>query len=217
MSKKIKQTIAELRSEYKSRTLDITDTTQNPLELFDKWFTEAIKAGISEPNAMILATANKNGIPSVRTVLLKDFNEQGFVFFTNYNSKKGQDIEANPRVSLLFLWKELERQVRISGKVRKTSRKESEEYFNMRPIDARIGAWASEQSKVISSRTLLEERFRLMKEKFSNGIIPLPDFWGGYRVIPSSYEFWQGRLNRLHDRILYKKTGKFWKISRLNP
>lgn len=217
MSKQIKQTIAELRSEYISRTLDISDASQNPFEMFDKWFTEAIKAGISEANAMSLATASPKGIPSVRTVLLKDFNQDGFVFFTNYESNKGKDLLQNPRAALLFFWKELERQVRITGKVKKTSRQESEEYFNLRPTDARIGAWASAQSKTISSRSLLEEKFRQMKEKYNSGTIPLPDFWGGYRLFPTEFEFWQGRVNRLHDRIHYKKKRDFWHISRLNP
>lgn len=217
MSKQIKQTIAELRSEYKSRTLDISDVSQNPFEMFDKWFTEAIKSGINEANAMALATSSLVGIPSVRTVLLKDFNREGFVFFTNYESKKGKDIFQNPKVSVLFFWKELERQVRISGSVKKTSRQESEEYFNLRPMDARIGAWASAQSKSISSRSQLEEKFRKMKEKFNSGPIPLPDFWGGYRIIPIEFEFWQGRINRLHDRIYYKKKRGYWQISRLNP
>ncbi|NUN08746.1 MAG: pyridoxamine 5'-phosphate oxidase [Ignavibacteriaceae bacterium] len=217
MSKQIKQTIAELRSEYKSRTLDISDVSQNPFEMFDKWFTEAIKSGISEANAMALATSSPGGIPSVRTVLLKDFNREGFVFFTNYESKKGKDIFQNPKASVLFFWKELERQVRISGSVKKTSRQESEEYFNLRPMDTRIGAWASAQSKPISSRSQLEEKFRQMKEKFNSGPIPLPDFWGGYRIIPNEFEFWQGRINRLHDRIYYKKKRGYWQISRLNP
>ncbi len=217
MSKEIKHTIAELRTEYKSHTLDAADVSQNPFEFFDLWFTEAIKSGIGEPNAMALATSDKKNVPSVRIVLLKDFDENGFVFYTNYLSQKGSAILENPRASLLFFWKELERQVRITGKVNKTSRKESEEYFNLRPADARIAAWASNQSKEISSRTVLEERFRKMKEKFEDSAIPLPDFWGGFRLVPDSFEFWQGRMNRLHDRILYKRKPKFWKISRLNP
>ncbi len=191
--------------------------SENPLEQFKIWMNDVIKANITEPTAMTVATAGKDGIPSARTVLLKDYNEKGFVFFTNYESLKASDLEENPRAAILFYWRNLQRQIRISGKVEKVSFKESEKYFKSRPIGSRIGAWASKQSSQIPNREYLEKLVKELEEKFKNDDVPLPPFWGGYRVIPEKFEFWQGRENRLHDRIIYLKEGADWKIARLAP
>lgn len=216
--KEEKISIADLRIEYKKGTLDEHDVERNPFDQFNKWFKEAIASEIPEVNAMTLATANKQGRPSARMVLLKQYDDRGFVFFTNYESKKAKDIAENPQVALLFFWEPLERQVRISGGIEKISAAESFEYFRTRPIDSQLGAWASQQSREISARALLEKAFGEMMEKFRNGNIPLPPFWGGYRVIPDEFEFWQGRVNRLHDRIAYyKQSDNSWKIARLSP
>jgi pyridoxamine 5'-phosphate oxidase len=216
--KKEKLSIADLRIEYKKGTLDERDVERNPFDQFNNWFKEAIASEIPEVNAMALATANKQGRPSVRMVLLKQYDDRGFVFFTNYKSKKANDLKENPQAALLFFWEPLERQVRITGGIEKISVAESFEYFRTRPIDAQLGAWASQQSSEISARSLLEKAFGEMLEKFKNGQIPLPPFWGGYRVIPDEFEFWQGRVNRLHDRIAYyKHDGGLWKIVRLSP
>ncbi len=210
--------ISEIRTEYKKGTLDERDVDQSPFVQFEKWFKEAIKSEIPEVNAMTIATATKDGRPSARTVLLKQFDEKGFVFFTNYQSAKGNDLKENPRAALLFFWEPLERQVRICGSAEKVSAAESYEYFKTRPIDSRLGAWASAQSSVLSSRALLEKAFGEMLEKFKNGEIPLPPQWGGYRIVPDEFEFWQGRVNRLHDRISYKKqSDASWRIVRLSP
>jgi pyridoxamine 5'-phosphate oxidase len=173
-------------------------------------------AGIVEPSAMSLATADENEI-GIRTVLLKHFDEKGFVFFTNYGSKKSQQIEVKPQAALLFPWLNLDRQVKIIGSIEKITTLESIKYFASRPKDSQIGAWASKQSSTISSRSLLVSQFELMKNKFSKGEVPLPDFWGGYRVIPESIEFWQGRESRLHDRFIYQRSENGWSISRLSP
>jgi pyridoxamine 5'-phosphate oxidase len=183
---------------------------------FARWWDEAVHSEIGEVNAMTLATVTAEGHPQARTVLLKDYSEQGFVFFTNYNSHKGGEMAANPHAALLFFWKELERQVRIGGTVEKTSPAESDEYFNSRPAGSRIGAWASPQSSVISSRTVLETYVSEYTSEFGNNI-PRPPHWGGYRVVPQTIEFWQGRSSRLHDRILYTKTAGGWALSRLAP
>ncbi|MDP6164118.1 MAG: pyridoxamine 5'-phosphate oxidase, partial [Candidatus Thioglobus sp.] len=178
-------------------------------------FSQAMDADIIEPSAMSLATSDDS--IGIRTVLLKYFDEKGFVFFTNYESKKSKQIQSNPQAAILFPWLALERQVKIIGKVEKISNLESLKYFSSRPKDSQIGAWASEQSSRISSRSILIEQFALMKKKFSHGEIPLPTFWGGYRVIPISIEFWQGRENRLHDRFIYERQEDGWTISRLSP
>jgi len=209
--------ISRLRRNYSLKELSKSSADDNPFQQFYKWMDEAINASIVEPNAMAVATVSKEGFPSVRTVLLKGFDENGFVFFTNYNSKKAKEIDACPNVSLLFFWKELERQVRVQGIAEKTSRHESEVYFNSRPFESRIGAWASEQSSVIAGREVLEQKYSEIYDLYKNDEVPLPDFWGGYRIIPSYFEFWQGRESRLHDRIAYLKTGLSWEKIRLQP
>jgi len=209
--------LQQMRREYKQNTLDEQSVAASPFEQFETWFEEAQNAKLSEPNSMILATSDQNNIPNIRAVLLKIFDAKGFVFFTNYNSKKAQEIEENPNVALEFLWLDLERQVRVLGKCEKISRAESLAYFLKRSRGSQIGAWVSNQSSVINSRKMISMSIEKMKEKFKNGEVPLPDFWGGYRVVPSKVEFWQGRESRLHDRILYTLNGSEWEISRLAP
>ena len=193
------------------------DLNNSPFLQFNNWFEQAQHAQVNEPNAMSIATVNENGEPSVRTVLLKIFDDNGFVFFTNYNSAKAQDIEQNNSVALLFAWLDLERQIRISGKAEKISQAESFAYFTSRPKGSQLGAWISPQSKIIESRDFLKQKLAEMKSKFSSGKIPLPSAWGGYRIIPEKFEFWQGRSSRLHDRFVYQKEGENWNINRLAP
>jgi len=209
--------LQDMRREYKQNELDEISVDETPFTQFQKWFQEVLNAQVLEPNAMILATSSLDNIPNIRAVLLKIFDEKGFVFFTNYQSDKAKEIEQNPNVALEFLWLDLERQVRIIGKCEKISYAESFAYFTKRSRGSQIGAWVSHQSSIISSRDLLSMALLKMKEKFKNGEIPLPDFWGGYRVVPSKVEFWQGRESRLHDRILYTRNGDKWEISRLAP
>ncbi|ASC70323.1 Pyridoxine/pyridoxamine 5'-phosphate oxidase [Halomicronema hongdechloris C2206] len=209
--------IAALRREYSQRGLQRTDLAADPLQQFQRWFQEACDAELLEPNAMVVATVAADGMPYQRTVLLKYFDPQGFVFFTNYGSRKAQQLQHNPKVSLLFPWYGLERQLHITGMATKISTMESWRYFSSRPRGSQIGAWVSQQSQVISSRQLLEAQFDHMQQKFKQGQIPLPDFWGGYRVVPDSFEFWQGRSNRLHDRFLYTRHQDGWDIQRLSP
>ncbi|MBR6389537.1 MAG: pyridoxamine 5'-phosphate oxidase [Opitutales bacterium] len=210
--------IFDLRNEYKKGSLEREDLNPNPFAQFKKWFNEALDCKLEEPNAMDVATVGEGGAPDIRTVLLKSWDEKGFVFFTNYESSKARDISKNSNVALHFLWLGLERQLKILGRAEKISTLESLRYFVSRPSDSRLGAWVSHQSKVITSRSLLEMKFAEMKRKFSNGEIPLPDFWGGYRVTPHTFEFWQGRPSRLHDRFRYKllDSGE-WQIDRLSP
>jgi pyridoxamine 5'-phosphate oxidase len=189
----------------------------SPFRQFELWYTQAIDSGIAEPNAMSLATVDATGQPSLRTVLLKLYDMQGFVFFTNYQSDKAKQITQNPRVALLFPWVALGRQVRISGRAEKIPLHESARYFATRPRGSQIGAWASPQSQVVTTRSMLEARVDEMKRKFAHGEIPLPSFWGGYRVVPDSIEFWQARENRLHDRFLYTRDGVTWQIERRAP
>jgi pyridoxamine 5'-phosphate oxidase len=205
-----------LRQEFASNGITRAELNDNPFIQFEFWMDEATQAGLTLPNAMSLATSDDNEI-GIRTVLLKSFNEKGFVFFTNYNSKKSKQINDNPKAALLFPWLDLERQVKISGKVEKITTLESIKYFATRPKDSQLGAWASNQSSQLSSRQMLLSQFESMKEKFSKGEVPLPDFWGGYRVVPHTIEFWQGRENRLHDRFAYKKQSDNWVIERLAP
>ena len=198
--------------------MELTKSTvdKNPFKQFEAWYGEVLNSDIKEPTAVTLATSSKDGTPSARTVLLKGFDEDGFVFFTNYESRKGKNLIENPVGELLFYWMDLQRQVRISGRVEKTSREESEEYFKTRPLKSRIGAWASKQSNVIPDREYLEKQFAEFEKKFGDDI-PLPPHWGGFRLIPEQFEFWQGRESRLHDRICYKKKDGEWEIVRLAP
>ena len=210
--------LAEMRRNYAARALDLADLDANPFAQFDHWMREAIETQVIEPNAMTLATADAAGRPAVRTVLLKGFDQRGFVFYSNYESAKARDLAANPKVALLFPWLALERQVSAMGVAQKISAVESLKYFLSRPRESQIGAWASRQSEVISTRALLESKFAEMKARFANGEIPLPDQWGGYRVTPQCFEFWQGRPNRLHDRFKYTlQSDGSWTIARLMP
>ncbi|MBR8833424.1 MAG: pyridoxamine 5'-phosphate oxidase [Stigonema ocellatum SAG 48.90 = DSM 106950] len=210
--------IENLRRNYTQAGLRRQDLKEDPFEQFQILFQEACAANLLEPNAMILATASAQAEPSLRTVLLKYFDKEGFVFFTNYESKKARQIQENPQVSLLFLWLPLECQVQIIGTAEKISPAQSLKYFATRPRSSQIGAWCSQQSTIISSRKILEMKFEEMKQKFMNHEVPLPSAWGGYRVIPRSFEFWQGRPNRLHDRFLYSRQDNgSWEIQRLAP
>jgi pyridoxamine 5'-phosphate oxidase len=210
--------IADIRKDYKLQSLLEKDVEADPIQQFDKWWQEAVRSEIDEINAMTLATATANGIPSARIVLLKEFDNRGFVFFTNYNSFKGLQLAQNPQACLVFFWKELERQVRITGAVEKVSAGDSDEYFNSRPQGSRLGAWVSPQSQVIANREWLEARENDLKKEFAGKAIERPAHWGGYRVKPQTIEFWQGRSNRLHDRIKYSlQDGNVWKTERLAP
>jgi pyridoxamine 5'-phosphate oxidase len=210
--------LADLRRDYARARLDEADVSHDPMVEFARWFAEAQEAQVADANAMTLATATADGQPSARIVLLKAFDERGFVFFTDYRSRKGAELEANPRAALVFYWHELERQVRITGGVALTSREESERYFASRPIGSRLGAWASHQSRVIPGRAALETDLREVEARFGDGEVPLPPHWGGYRVVPDAIEFWQGRESRLHDRIRYaRESGSGWKVQRLSP
>lgn len=209
--------ITALRNEYTRSSLDVDSVSSTPIDQFTTWFKEAQTLEVQEPNAMILGTANANGLVTQRTVLLKRFSEDGFVFFTNYLSQKGKQMAENTQVSLLFPWISLERQVIIAGTVTKVSRKESEVYFKSRPYASQLGAWASQQSQPVPSRAYLERELRLLQEKYPEGQVPLPEHWGGYLVAPSSVEFWQGRASRLHDRIVYELQDGQWHTKRLSP
>lgn len=210
--------IGNIRKEYIQSGMNRKDLNDDPLAQFVFWFEQARQAELKEVNAMSIATVRADGMPQVRTVLLKIFDERGFVFFTNYNSAKAKELEATPKASILFPWLDLERQVRISGAVEKISKAESFKYFTSRPRGSQLGAWISEQSQVISSRTVLKTLMNQVKEKFKAGEVPLPDAWGGYRIIPESYEFWQGRANRLHDRFKYSRSDdEGWQVNRLAP
>ncbi len=212
-----KTTLAELRRDFSAVGLSETDISALPIEQFSAWMNDALSADILDPNAMTVATVGSDGRPSARIVLLKGFDPEGFVFYTNYESKKGTDLSANPQTVFHFFWPQLDRQVAIYGTVEKTSREESEAYFKSRPVDSRIGAWASAQSSVIASRDVLEQRFEELSDKFGEDV-PLPPHWGGFRLTPDKFEFWQGRQNRLHDRIVYERNDlQNWSIKRLSP
>ncbi len=210
--------IHHMRRSYERASLDEKSVDQNPFKQFQNWFEEAQTFDLAEPNAMVVATIDENGWPNTRTVLLKKFDEQGFVFFTNYGSDKAKEIESNPNVSLQFLWLGLERQLKIRGRAEKISTKESMSYFFSRPKGSQLGAWVSEQSQVVSSRSVLMNQFAKLKQQFKDGDIEFPSFWGGYRVVPSYFEFWQGGKDRIHDRIVYQQDdNENWQIKRLAP
>ena len=210
--------LTSLRAKYTTKGLDIKDLNQDPFMQFETWFNEAINAKLTEPNAFSLATVGSDMMPSIRTVLLKIFDEKGFVFFTNYKSTKAKQIEENPKAAALFAWLDLERQVKIEGSIEKISSTESLKYFLSRPKGSQIGAWVSHQSEVITSRSLLEQKFDEIKKKFLKGEVPFPSFWGGYAIKPIRIEFWQGGQDRLHDRFLYEiQDNNSWSISRLAP
>jgi pyridoxamine 5'-phosphate oxidase len=206
-----------MRVEYLRGRLVESEVAADPFDQFRAWFDEATAAGVVEPNAMTLATATPDGRPSARVVLLKGFDERGFSFFTNYQGRKARDLEANPRASLVLFWQPLERQVRIDGRVEKVSEAESDQYFSMRPLGAKLGAWASVQSEVVPDRATLEAALADVERRFPDGVVPRPPHWGGYRVVPDEVEFWQGRPNRLHDRLLYRRTPGGWDLVRLSP
>lgn len=209
--------ISHFRREYLRGGLQRDNLAADPVQQFSDWFEQARKTDIADPTAMILATVDSSGKPSQRTVLLKYFDENGYVFFTNYESRKAREIEKNPKVSLLFVWLELERQIMISGTAKKISAAESAKYFMSRPKDSQVAAWVSSQSHPLSSRQMLLQKFAEMKKKLGEGKVPLPSFWGGYKVQPDEYEFWQGRKNRLHDRFHYIPGADGWTIERLAP
>lgn len=198
-------------------SLKEADVDPDPIRQFERWFAEALAAQVLEPNAMTLSTASRDGVPSGRIVLLKGVDARGFAFYTDYRSRKSAELAENPLAALTFLWKEIERQVRITGSVSRVSAEESESYFRSRPVGSRIGAWASHQSSIIPNRADLEERVRTVSERFSKSDVPLPSHWGGFRVLPDEIEFWQGRSDRLHDRIRYRREETAWVIERLSP
>lgn len=208
---------ADFRREYAMASLDVTDVDQDPLAQFRHWFGDAQRAEIREPNAMTLATSSTDGQPSARVVLLKSVDERGFGFFTDYRSRKATDLDANPKAALLFAWLELERQVRIEGTVSRMPGADAESYFRTRPLGSRYGAWASVQSRVIPNRDWLDSAVRDVEARHPDGDVPLPPHWGGYILTPTLYEFWQGRQNRLHDRVQYRRVDAAWAIERLAP
>jgi pyridoxamine 5'-phosphate oxidase len=209
--------LSDLRKDYVSSGLSETSLDPNPFQQFSRWFQQALDAALPEPNAMTLATATREGKASARIVLLKSFDEQGFVFYTNYESRKGRELAENPYAALVFHWIELERQVCAAGPVSRVSREESESYFHSRPVGSQLGAWASRQSQVISGREVLEDRLKQLEKDYRDKLIPLPPDWGGVRLVPEMIEFWQGRPNRLHDRLRYRLLDKRWLIERLSP
>lgn len=211
-----KPNLADLRRDYSLRELDEATVLPDPFSQFLLWFDEATKAAVIEPNAMTLSTVGAVGRPSARVVLLKGFDHNGFVFFTNYESRKGRELTNNPNACLHFFWPDLERQIIVNGTAEKTSREESQVYFDSRPLASRIGAWASRQSSVIASREILENREKELSKEFGEQV-PLPPFWGGFRLNPNKFEFWQGRQNRLHDRICFTLKNGVWAITRLSP
>jgi pyridoxamine 5'-phosphate oxidase len=209
--------LADLRKDYTLAGLSEKDLARDPFRQFEKWFQEAEAAKIAEPNAMTLCTASRDGRPSGRTLLLKFFDGRGFVFFSNYESRKGRDLHENPNAALLFPWIVLERQVMIEGPVTKVPREESEAYFHSRPRASQLGAWVSQQSSIISGRSVLEDSMRMLEEKYAGREVPLPPHWGGWRLAPETVEFWQGRRSRLHDRLRYRRDKDGWIIERLSP
>ena len=210
-------TIADLRTDYRRATLNEGDVDADPIAQFTRWFDEAVRAQVVEPNAMCLATATPDAYPSARMVLLKGVDARGFVFYTDYRSRKGCELADNPAASLCFFWGELERQVRVTGAVQRVSRAEADAYFQSRPLPSRMGAWSSHQSQVLPSRDVLEAELATTQARFADGMVPLPEHWGGFRVVPDEVEFWQGRSSRLHDRIQYRLEAGAWVRRRLSP
>lgn len=209
--------LSALRQSYSKGSFSAEDLLDSPFDQFEKWFQQAMDAQLEEPNAMCLATVSADGQPSTRIVLLKDFSAKGLTFYTNYNSRKASELEATGKAAANFLWLPLQRQVNVIGRVERVSRADSLKYFLSRPIGSQLGAWSSPQSKVITSRSILETKLDQMKRKFAEGKVPLPDHWGGYRIVPESFEFWQGRTNRLHDRFMYRLSDGQWIAERLAP
>ena len=209
--------IADIRRDYRLATLTESDVATDPIVQFHAWFDDAVRAQVNEPNAMCLATATPDAYPSARIVLLKGADERGFVFYTDYRSRKGQELSDNPHASLCFFWPELERQVRIAGAVQRVSRAESDAYFQSRPLPSRVGAWTSRQSAVLASRDDLERELAVNITRFGDGPVALPEHWGGYRVVPEEVEFWQGRESRLHDRVQFRRQAGSWIRQRLSP
>ena len=206
-----------LRKEYKKAGLHEADLAPGPMDQFRRWFDEALAANLHEPNAMTVATATPDGRPSARVVLLKGFDEHGFVFYTNYEGRKGRELAENPYCALIFYWGELERQVRVEGRASRVPGEESDAYYGSRPLGSRLGAWASAQSREVEGRTALEERLRGLEAEHEGREVTRPPFWGGYRVEPETVEFWQGRENRLHDRLVYRRSSDGWQVARLQP
>lgn len=212
-----RSSLKNIRRDYNHSELSKASVNKDPLVQFNNWFNEIVNAKIIDPSAMVLATVAETNMPSTRIVLLKEVDVKGFVFFTNYLSRKAKDLETNPNASLLFYWKEMNRQLRIEGIIEKVKTKISEDYFHTRPRESQISAWVSKQSSIVPDRNFLDIKYNELDEEFGNDEIPLPDYWGGYRLIPEYFEFWQGRESRLHDRICYRKEKGNWKIFRLAP
>ncbi|MCH9030574.1 MAG: pyridoxamine 5'-phosphate oxidase [Bacteroidetes bacterium] len=212
-----RSSLKNIKRDYKHSELSKTSVNKDPFVQFNNWFNEIVNAKIIDPSAMVLATVAEANMPSARIVLLKEVDVKGFVFFTNYLSRKAKDLETNPNASLLFYWKEMDRQLRIEGIIEKVKTKISEDYFHTRPRESQISAWVSKQSSIVPDRNFLDKKYDELDEEFGNDEIPLPDYWGGYRLIPEYFEFWQGRESRLHDRICYRKEKGNWKIFRLAP
>jgi pyridoxamine 5'-phosphate oxidase len=210
-------TLADLRKDYSLAGLTEKDLARDPYRQFDKWFQEAEASKLVEPNAMVLSTASRDGAPSSRIVLLKGVDGRGFVFYTNYESRKGREIESNPRASLLFPWFPIERQVIVEGRLVKVTREETEAYFHSRPRLSQLSAWASQQSAIVSGRAVLEQAMQALEQKYAGQVVPVPPQWGGYRLAPDNVEFWQGRRSRLHDRLRYRREKDSWVTERLSP
>ena len=210
-------TLASLRREYGDAGLDVPDLAPDPVAMFERWLGDAVAAPLHEPNAMVVSTVSAEGRPSSRLVLLKGVDERGFVFYTNYDSRKGDELSGNAHASLLFPWHDLQRQVRVDGRAQQVSREESAAYFASRPRESQLGAWASPQSSVVGSRDELDRQYDEVKQRFDDSDVPLPPHWGGFRVVPDTVEFWQGRKGRMHDRLVYRRTGDGWAVDRLAP